>query len=182
MRFLWIFLTCLLPLGAMAQDMSLLKQPGVVAFMRHALAPGTGDPAAFTLNDCTTQRNLDDRGRTQARRIGAAMRAEGVSFDAVWTSQWCRCRETAQLVDMGLPMDVPSLNSHFAGRGDRVQQTADTLALISELPEGERVLLVTHFVNISALTGQSAGSGEIIVTRRTTEGGLEVIGQIEIAP
>lgn len=182
MRLLLAFVLAWLPFGAAAQDFSILKEPGVIALMRHALAPGTGDPEAFTLGDCSTQRNLDDRGRDQARRIGATMRAAGVTFDAVWTSQWCRCRETAALVDMGAPMDVPSLNSHFAGRGDRAQQTADTLARIGDLTGNARVLLVTHYVNISALTGVGPGSGEIVAARRTNDGRLEVIGRIGIEP
>ena len=71
-----------------------LSEPGIVAILRHAFAPGTGDPASFRLDDCTTQRNLDAQGRAQARKIGAAIRAAGVTVDRVVTSQWCRCRET----------------------------------------------------------------------------------------
>ena len=182
MRLLFVFFIMLLPVTAAAQDMSLLKQPGVVALMRHALAPGTGDPANFELGDCATQRNLDARGRDQARRVGQAMRDAGVAFDHVWTSQWCRARDTAELVDMGEVVERPSLNSHFAGRGDRAAQTADTLDSIAKLPADARVLMVTHFVNISALTGQGASSGEIVVARRDGRGGLEVLGRIEIAP
>ena len=73
-----------------------LSEPGIVAILRHAFAPGTGDPATFALNDCTTQRNLDAQGRAQARKIGAAIRAAGVTVDRVVTSQWCRCRDTAR--------------------------------------------------------------------------------------
>ncbi len=182
MRYLFVCLVVLLPVSAVAQDMSLLKQPGVVALMRHALAPGTGDPAHFELGDCATQRNLDARGRDQARRVGQAMRDAGVAFDHVWTSQWCRARDTAELLEIGAVAETPSLNSHFAGRGDRAAQTAETLERIAALPGDARVLMVTHFVNISALTGQGAGSGEIVVTRRDGRGGLEVLGRIEIAP
>ena len=182
MRCFLILMMSLLPMGATAQDFSALKEPGVVALMRHALAPGTGDPANFSLGDCATQRNLDARGRDQARRIGAAMRAAGIEFDQVWTSQWCRSRETAELVGMGEPEEVPPLNSHFAGRGDRDRQKAETLALIAGLDPDARVLLVTHFVNISALTGQGVGSGEIAVARRTADGRLDVIARIAVAP
>ena len=94
--------------------------------MRHALAPGTGDPAGFALGDCSTQRNLDDRGRAQARRTGQALREAGVTFDHVWTSQWCRARDTAELLDMGEVVEKPPLNSFFAGQGDRARQTAET--------------------------------------------------------
>ncbi|WP_210115125.1 histidine phosphatase family protein [Roseovarius aestuariivivens] len=166
---------------AVAQDWSLLKEPGAVVLMRHALAPGTGDPADFELRDCTTQRNLDDRGRAQAREIGEMMRASGVAFDAVWSSQWCRCLETAKLLDMGKVTEAPSLNSHFAGQGDREAQTKETLARIRDLPEDQIVLLVTHQVNVRALSGSYARSGEIVVTRRTPDG-LEVTGTIAIEP
>ena len=182
MRFFLVAVMLCLPLGAVAQDMSALKQPGVVALMRHALAPGTGDPANFEIGDCSTQRNLDARGRDQARRVGAAMRAAGVTFDHIWSSQWCRAHETAELLEIGEVVDQPQLNSFFQGRGDRAAQTARTQEMIDALPQDARVLLVGHFVNISALTGVGAGSGEIIVTRRDGRGRLEVVGRIEIAP
>lgn len=157
-----------------------LTQPGAIAVMRHALAPGTGDPAEFTLGDCSTQRNLDARGRAQAETIGDALRARGVSFDRVLTSQWCRCRETAELVAMGEVDAFPALNSFFAQRAQREPQTRDTLAYLRALPEGESVLLVTHQVNITALTGVYPSSGEIVVGRIGT-GGFDVAGTIEFA-
>lgn len=168
--------------GAKAQDMSSLEEPGVVALMRHALAPGTGDPPGFNLAECSTQRNLDARGREQARRVGHSIRAAGVTFDALWSSQWCRALETADLLDLGEVEEQLALNSFFAGRGDRAAQTAETLDLISAQSPDARLLLVSHQVNISALTGNFAGSGEIIVARRTDGGGLEVIDRIKIAP
>ena len=164
---------------AAADDLSLLKQDGVVALMRHAIAPGTGDPAGFEIGDCSTQRNLDARGRAQARRTGQTLRDAGVTFDHVWTSQWCRARDTAQLMDMGWVVEKPPLSSFFAGRGDRARQTADTRALIGALPSWARLLIVTHQVNISALTGRGARSGEIIVTRRAQHG-LEPVGRISV--
>ena len=166
---------------ASAQDWSLLKEPGAVVLMRHALAPGTGDPARFELRDCSTQRNLDERGREQSRRIGEMMRNAGVEFDEIWSSQWCRCLETARLLDIGEVTETPSLNSHFAGQGDRVAQTSATMEKIGGLSEDDIVLLVTHQVNIRALSGSYASSGEIVVTRRTPDG-LEVTGTIEIDP
>ena len=182
MRFFLVAVMALWPLWAVAQDFSSLKQPGVVALMRHALAPGTGDPVNFDVADCSTQRNLDDRGRAQARRIGDMMRAAGVEFDAIWSSQWCRSKETATLLEMGEVDEFPPINSHFAGRGDRAAQRRATLEAIAQQPEDARLLLVSHFVNINALTGQGASSGEIIVTRRTNGGGLEVVDRIEIGP
>ncbi len=181
MRLISLILMLLLPGAVVAQDWSLLKEPGTVALMRHALAPGVGDPANFELEDCSTQRNLDDRGRAQARQIGAAMRDAGVQFDAVWTSQWCRCTETAELLDMGTPEEFPALNSHFAGQGDPDDQAAAVMARIADMPAEARLLLVTHQVNVSELAGTGTTSGEIVVARRTGTG-LEVVGRIAVAP
>jgi phosphohistidine phosphatase SixA len=181
MRLLLVILLAASATCVTAQGLDALKQPGVVALMRHALAPGTGDPAGFAVDDCSTQRNLDARGREQARRTGDALSDAGVIFDHVWTSQWCRARDTAILMEMGDVHEKPPLNSFFAGRGDRAAQTAATLDLIAELPEGDRLLIVTHQVNITALTGRGVGSGEIIVTRRTGDG-LEMVDRFLVAP
>lgn len=178
MRWITIVL-CLLPLPALANDWEALRQPGAVAIMRHALAPGTGDPADFTLGDCSTQRNLDARGRAQAERLGEAFRARGLNFDAVLSSQWCRSMQTAHLLALGPVTQTPALNSFFENRGNRTAQTKDLRALLQET-EG-RLMLVTHFVNISALTGQGAGSGEVLVIRATKDG-TEVLGRILLDP
>lgn len=159
-----------------------LRRPGAVAVMRHALAPGTGDPPGFTLGDCSTQRNLDARGRAQARAIGAAFRAWDVTVERVLTSQWCRCRETAELLDLGAVEPLPALNSFFADRSTRVVQTRAPRAFLAELPPAARVVLVTHQVNIRALTGRFASSGEIVVLNRTGGGDVTVAGEILIAP
>ena len=171
-----------LPTALLADGWGALREPGAIALMRHALAPGRGDPDQFTLGDCSTQRNLDNRGRDQARRIGAALRAEGIAFDAIWSSEWCRSFETAELVEMGEVVARPMLNSFFAGRGDRQGQTSDTLKALSQLSPDARVLLVSHQVNITALTGVVPRSGEIIVAQRRTNGTLEVTGRVNNAP
>lgn len=159
-----------------------LRAPGAVAVMRHALAPGTGDPAGIDLADCATQRNLDAAGRAQARAIGAAFRARGVAFDRILTSAWCRCAETADLLDAG-PVEVfPALNSVFAGRsGLTAAQTAEVAARLADRG-GEALLLVTHQVNISALTGRSTASGEVLVLTEDADGGFEVAGSIRVDP
>ncbi|MEQ6248310.1 histidine phosphatase family protein [Sulfitobacter sp. HNIBRBA3233] len=174
-----ILLLCLVAGPLWANDWDALKEPGAIAIMRHALAPGTGDPAEFTLGDCATQRNLSDRGRAQARRTGDALRAEGITFDTVLTSQWCRARETAELLDFGAPRDLPALNSFFRRFERREPQTADLLEALRQT-EG-RVMLVTHQVNISALIGTGARSGEIIVFRLVPDG-VERLGSILIDP
>ena len=78
-----------------------LSETGIVAILRHAFAPGIGDPEKFALDDCSTQRNLDARGREQVRKIGAAIRDAGATVDRILTSQWCRCRDTARFLDLG---------------------------------------------------------------------------------
>jgi phosphohistidine phosphatase SixA len=174
-----LLILALLPAPLWANDWAALDRPGAIAVMRHALAPGFGDPESFRLDDCSTQRLLDDAGRAQARAIGAALRDRGVRFDRVFTSQWCRTRETAELLDLGAPVPAPALNSFFQGRGDAARQTAEALDLIAD--QTGPVMLVTHQVNISALTGRSTRSGEVLVIR-LGDSGVEVLGSILIAP
>ena len=176
----WIVtILCLLPGIAFANDWDLLRGPDTVALVRHALAPGTGDPPGFTLGDCATQRNLDERGRAQARALGAEMRARGITFDAVYASQWCRARETAELMAVGPVVETPALNSFFGDFSLRDSRTATARDLLAE--SDGRVMLVSHQVNISALTGQSTRSGEVLIARRGADG-LEVLGSVLIAP
>lgn len=159
-----------------------LSEPGIVAIVRHAYAPGSGDPADFALDDCTTQRNLDARGRDQAREIGAAIRAAGVSVDRVLTSQWCRCRDTARLLSLGPVEDLPALNSFFRNRARAGRQTAALRRFLFGLPPGETVVLVTHYVNIAALTGRAVASGEVLLLRVGPGGTISAVDGILIEP
>ena len=136
-----------------------------MAVMRHALAPGTGDPINFLIDDCTTQRNLSADGQAQAIAIGQLFREKGVADAQVLSSEWCRCQETARLLNLGKPVLWPSLNSFFQDRSTAENQTNQ---LLEAMPEWLRfddkpTVLVTHQVNISALTGQFARSGEILI-------------------
>lgn len=165
-----------------AEGFALARAPGAIVIMRHALAPGVGDPQNFEIGDCDTQRNLDDRGRAQARAIGAAFRAEGIAFDEVLSSQWCRCRETAELLGLGEVEDLPALNSFFGNRDRSKPQTAELQEfLLGRLP-GARIMLVTHQVNIRALTGRGTSSGEALVLQRGEAGEVRVVGSILIDP
>ena len=157
-----------------------LSEPGIVAIMRHAYAPGTGDTANFSLDDCATQRNLDVRGRAQAREIGAAVRAADVRVDRVLTSQWCRCRDTARLLELGPVDDLPELNSFFRNPDRSDRQTADLHRFLLGLTPEEIVVLVTHYVNISALTGQGVASGEVLLLEVGRDGTVSVIDEILI--
>lgn len=178
MRYL-ILALLLLPGFAQANDWQALEEPGAIAIMRHALAPGFSDPDKFVLEDCATQRNLDDQGRAQARAIGAAFRDRGITFDTVYTSQWCRCRDTADLLDVGPVEEAPALNSFFKDFSDEAARTRAARALIADT-SGRR-MLVTHQVNISSLTGRSTRSGEVLIIRMTGDG-AEVLGSILIEP
>lgn len=176
----WIILILLaIPGLAQANDWEAFSKPGAIAIMRHALAPGTGDPAHIAIGDCSTQRNLDERGRDQARAIGAAFQERGIRFDVVFSSQWCRTLETAELLNVGPVAEAPSLNSFFGDFSTRDQQTAEARDLITETPG--RLMLVTHQVNISALTGQGTRSGEVLIIRATPDG-FEVLGSVLFQP
>ena len=156
-----------------------LRQGTVFAIMRHALAPGTGDPDNFKVGDCSTQRNLSDTGRKQAREIGARFRSNGITKANVLTSQWCRCRETAELLALGQVKELPSLNSFFQKFEQRETQTkALRKWLMTSRPKGPLVLS-THQVNISALTGSYTSSGEIVVAQIDADGKVKVLGSIE---
>jgi len=159
----------------------LLNQPGSVALMRHADAPGTGDPATIRLGDCTTQRNLGADGRAQARRIGDAFRQRGIAVSKVLVSQWCRARDTADLMALGPATEAPeALNSFFERRSERDTAMAALRRTLQALPaQGAPVVMVTHQVNITALTGVFPRSGEIVVLARDADGTHQPVGRIQ---
>lgn len=133
-----------------------------VLFLRHALAPGFGDPAEFHIDDCATQRNLDEAGRRQARGLGAYLRGDGIKFDAILSSRWCRCVDTAAEMDMGDVSTFDGLNSFFDGHVDREATLALLAERLANLPEDGLVLMVTHQVVISAVTGIPPQSGGFV--------------------
>ena len=138
---------------------------GDVVLIRHAYAPGVGDPASFRVDDCSTQRNLDDRGRAQAVDIGKAFRQAPLPVAKVLTSRWCRARDTAELAFPGQVVEAPVFDSFFQGRGDGNAQTRDATALLSQWRGPGLLVVVTHQVNISGLTSVFVGSGEAVVVR-----------------
>ncbi|MCE7027980.1 histidine phosphatase family protein [Jiella avicenniae] len=165
---------------AAAQDAwDAARAEGTHLLMRHAVAPGTGDPKNFTLGDCSTQRNLSEAGREQAERIGRKLKDNGVTIDVVLTSQWCRARDTAERLGLPAVEDEPALNSFFAGRGEREAQTEALKRRLAELDAaGKKAALVSHQVNVTALTGVYPASGEIVVIRLGGDGRISVEGQI----
>jgi len=154
-----------------------LKNGDHVALLRHASAPGTDDPPGFRLDDCSTQRNLSEAGREQARSIGARFREHGIENVVIYSSQWCRCLETAKLLDLGKVNRFPGLNSFFRDGSREALQAAEVRALINKRPKGTSLVLVTHQVNITALSGVFPQSGEIVVLRPDGEN-LTVVGRI----
>ncbi len=156
-----------------------LQQNGHVALLRHAIAPGTGDPPEFTLRDCTTQRNLSATGRRQAAAIGERFRENGIPVAQIFSSQWCRCLETARLLELGPVLELPLLNSFFRHFERRERQTTELKAWLAAQDLTRPTVLVTHQVNITALTGVYPASGELVVIEVGERGEIRVVGTLE---
>ncbi len=154
-----------------------LKQGGYVVLIRHASTEfGIGDPPGFKLDDCSTQRNLSDTGRAEARRLGETFRSRGVPVSEVRSSQWCRCMETAKLA-FGRAEPWPAINSVFADRSQEPAQRRAVLELASKVKPPRNLVLVTHNYNINALVGASPAKAEIVVAR-FDNGELKLVGRI----
>lgn len=149
-------ITSLAPILANAGDTMSL-----VLLLRHAYAPGGGDPENFDVNDCSTQRNLNDQGRAQARDIGRQLKALGLAPTAVWSSQWCRSFETAELMDVGKVQPLPALNSFFQNRSAGPGQMRDLRAFLKSLdPKGGPYVMSSHQVVVSAIANTWVNSGD----------------------
>ncbi len=156
-----------------------LRSGTAVGLIRHTLAPGGGDPAHFQLEDCATQRNLSAAGRQQARAIGAAFRRNGIATARVLSSRWCRCLDTARLLDLGPVEPFPPLDSFFAYPERADSQMAALREFLSRPYAGSPRVLVTHQVNITALTNVMPQSGELIIVQPLTGGQVRVLGRLE---
>ena len=132
-----------------------------VVFIRHALAPGVGDPDHFTLENCNTQRNLDSVGRKQAAQIGAEIRRSKTRFSEVLSSEWCRCKETTELLGLQQWSTFSGLNSFFQDYAEKSDVKERLVQKLNNLNPGV-TLMVTHQVVIRAATGQSVASGELV--------------------
>lgn len=159
-----------------------LAAGGVVIAFRHALAPGTFDPPGFRLGDCSTQRNLDDQGRAQARRIGAWFSARGLAPAAVRSSPWCRCLDTARLA-FGRADHWPALGSPRAGseasNAAALEQLRRALATATAR-RGRFEAWVTHQFVLSALVGSASASGEGLLLDAASDGTPRVLGRLAI--
>ncbi len=160
----------------------LMKSGGHVLMIRHAQAPGSGDPENFAIGDCSTQRNLDDRGRDQARAIGDWLRLRGIKKARMYSSQWCRCLDTANLMNLGPVTPLPALNSFYDRPQDREPNLKELrLFLSKQKSHDELLILVTHFVTISAISGEAVSSGEGVVLRMEEKGAYEFVGTLDFA-
>ena len=162
-----------------------------IIIMRHALAPGTGDPENFELRQCSTQRNLSDKGRQQARQIGANFKKHGILNAKIYSSQWCRCLDTAVEMDLGTAQELPLLNSFYenpeAGP-EQIKNLKHWLKNQSVIGNDDDtslqpIVLVTHQVVISALTGVYPASGDAVIFRVTDSSDhssiIEVVGSVD---
>ena len=152
-----------------------LKLPNHALLMRHALAPGIGDPAGYSLVDCSTQRNLDAQGRQQAMRTGQWLKRQGIQTAMVLTSPWCRCKDTASLLGYGQPEVEPAIGSFFEASqetADYTQRLQKRLAQLGPTKGDKALILVTHHVNILDYMGSHVGSGDMVLVQFDAHGKL----------
>jgi len=143
-----------------------LRAGGHVALMRHADAPGgVGDPPDFRVEDCATQRNLSAKGRADAEKIGLRLKGEGIAFEKILSSPWCRCIDTARLMDLGAVETEATFGNVVVLKDQRQALTTGARALITQWTAGGNLLVVTHGANIQALAGVWLASGEIVVVK-----------------
>ena len=154
-----------------------LQDGGKLIFIRHAYAPGNGDPINFNLNDCSTQRNLNDDGRKQAKHIGEFFKKNKIDIDKVLSSDWCRCKETADIAFKDFSTNS-FLNSFYSSKyaKNKDKQIKAFYDYIKKFESSKNLILVTHYVMISEVLNYSPSSGEIVVSDKN----LNIIGTIEI--
>ncbi len=151
---------------------------GYVLLMRHSYAPGVGDPDNFKVSDCSTQRNLSDVGRQDAKDIGEWLQRREIKIFRVETSRWCRAKETAQLLGLGKVRLNKNLDSLFeeADALNHPQTAAVRKQIQNHRNKTGLLVLVGHYVNIAALTGVGVSSGEGILIKASAQGEFKVFG------
>ena len=154
-----------------------LTNGGKIIFIRHAYAPGNGDPNNFNLNDCSTQRNLNEEGKVQAENIGKFFRKNQIKVDKVLSSEWCRCSETAILAFKNFETKN-FLNSFYRLEfsKNKKKQMADLKDYIKKFKSKKNLVLITHYVLISEALNYSPSSGEIVISDKN----FKMIGSIKI--
>ena len=183
MNFLKIFIIIFISLTTSIKadsNKDLLKQlteGGKLIFIRHAYAPGSGDPNNFNLNDCSTQRNLSDRGRKQAEHIGIIFRENKIEIDEVYSSEWCRCKETAEIAFTNFTTKN-FLNSFYSSNyaKNKTKQIKNLMKFVKKNNFEKNIIFVTHYVLISEVLDYAPSSGEIIVSDKE----FNMIGSIKI--
>ena len=168
----------LTPAAATEAGWELLREGGHVVLMRHAMAAGSGDPANFDIDDCSTQRNLSDRGRQQAERIGTLISVRGAKTEQVLSSRYCRCLDTARYafeehkVEVFEALDPPSADPDLAKA-----QLAAIVERIKSYSGSGNLIMITHKETIQALTGVAAHEGEAIIVAAASDK-VRVLGKI----
>ena len=180
-----LLLASLSPQSAQAKELAIWDQlqgtnpKGYVLLMRHALAPGVGDPENFVVNDCSTQRNLNEEGRQDARDVGQWLVRQEVKILRVESSRWCRAKETAQLLNVGKVRLNKNLDSLFEDESDWAThpQTKNIQKRILDHRNKRGLLIfVGHFVNFQAVAGVSLDSGEGALVRANAQGEIKILG------
>ena len=163
-----------------SQFWAAVNNSGTFILMRHALAPGTGDPDQFSEHDCSTQRNLSQEGRAQAARIGEQLREHSTRAIEVFSSVWCRCMDTAELLGAGPVNELPPLNSFFRQWEREQIQTDQLIEWMAQRESDAATVLVTHQVNITAVAGVYPASGEMVAVRLNDDRTITLLGQLAI--
>ena len=154
-----------------------LKEGGNLIFIRHAYAPGSGDPKYFDINDCKTQRNLSNIGRDQSKKIGSFFKDNNIPIDRIYSSEWCRCKETA-LIAFNKFETKNFLNSFFSTQfaKNKDLQMKNLKSFIKNWNKNKNLVFVTHYVVISESLNYAPSSGEIVISKND----FKVIDTIEI--
>ena len=167
------------PINSQEELINLIKDGNKLIFIRHAYAPGSGDPINFDLNDCSTQRNLNEEGINQSKKIGKFFSKNKIQIDRVLSSEWCRCKDTAKFA-FNKYTTFNALNSFYDSRFEKNKdkQVIDLKKYILDLNSKKNIVLITHFVVISEILNISASSGEIIVSDKE----FNIIGRYKQGP
>jgi broad specificity phosphatase PhoE len=180
LRLLTALLVLVLPSSAAASEAlwNLLAAGGQVVLLRHATTtPGVGDPAGFRVEDCASQRNLNEQGRQEARRLGAAFQSRRIPVGRVISSRFCRCLETAQLA-FGRAEPHPPLDNLIHDRSREPERAAAIRSIAGEPPGAGNMILVTHGINIAAAVGIQPAQGEMVVITPRGKAAFDVRGRI----
>ena len=154
-----------------------LKKGGNLIFIRHAYAPGGGDPDNFDINDCSTQRNLSDEGRKQSKKIGVFFKENNIPISLVISSEWCRCKETANIAFKNFETKN-FLNSFYSlqfAKNKKIQ-IKNLRKYIDNWKSDKNLVLITHYVLISEVLNYAPSSGEIVIANKD----FKKIGNFEI--